>query len=114
MQISKMKTSLFSVGLILLISISYPEPGRVFVVDQKNRAADDSGTGTKKQPFRTIGAATDRVKEDLNFEAGGKVIDPGFADWKNLDLRVPENSPLLKLECYPRGEVPGVKLGIMK
>lgn len=45
------------------------------------------------------------------FEKDGVVLDPQFADWKNLDLRVPADSPLLKMGCYPKGEVPGVKLG---
>jgi hypothetical protein len=45
------------------------------------------------------------------FEKDGAVLDPQFADWKNLDLRVPADSPLLKMGCYPKGEVPGVKLG---
>lgn len=51
---------------------------------------------------------------ELNFESNGKIINPMFNDWQNLDLRVPENSPLLKNNCYPRGEVPRVKLGIIK
>lgn len=48
------------------------------------------------------------------FEKDGVVLDPQFADWKNLDLRVPADSPLVKMGCYPRGEVPGIKLGVMK
>ena len=53
------------------------------------------------------------VRTDLNFETGGQIIDPQFADWKNLDLRVPKDSPLIKLGCYPEGDIPGVKLGII-
>ena len=45
------------------------------------------------------------------FEKDGAVLDPQFADWKDLDLRVPADSPLLKMGCYPKGEVPGVRLG---
>jgi hypothetical protein len=48
------------------------------------------------------------------FEKDGIVLDPQFADWKNLDLRVSANSPLLKMGCYPRGEVPRVKLGVIQ
>jgi hypothetical protein len=36
-----------------------------------------------------------------------------FADMKNLDLRVPENSPLITMECYTQGESQGVKLSII-
>jgi hypothetical protein len=48
------------------------------------------------------------------FEKDGMVLDPQFADWKNLDLRVPADSPLLSRGCYPKGEVPGVKLGVVR
>ena len=48
------------------------------------------------------------------FEKNGMMLDPQFADRKNLDLRVPADSPLLKMGCYPRGEVPGVKLGVIQ
>jgi hypothetical protein len=47
-------------------------------------------------------------------EKDGVVMDPQFADWKKLDLRIPKNSPLMKMGCYPKGEVPGVKLGVME
>jgi hypothetical protein len=53
------------------------------------------------------------VRKDLKFEENGSFADPEFADWKKFDLRVPEDSPLLKLGCYPRSEIPGVKLGII-
>ena len=55
----------------------------------------------------------DQINRELKFEADGKIIDPQFADWKNLDLRVPEDSPLLKMRSYPQGKIPGVKLGII-
>jgi hypothetical protein len=48
------------------------------------------------------------------FEKDGAVLDPQFADWRKLDLRVPADSPLIKMGCYPRGEVPGVKLGVIR
>lgn len=38
------------------------------------------------------------------------MIDPQFADLKKLDLRVPKDSPLIKLGCYPQGRISGVKL----
>jgi hypothetical protein len=54
------------------------------------------------------------IRDREGFEKDGAVIDPQFADWKSLDLRVPADSPLLKRGCYPKGEVPGVKLGVIK
>jgi hypothetical protein len=47
------------------------------------------------------------------FEKEGVILDPQFADLEKLDLRVPADSPLFKMGCYPRGEVPGVKLGVI-
>lgn len=54
------------------------------------------------------------IREGEGFEKDGAVLDPQFADWKSRDLRVPADSPLLKMGCYPKGEVPGVKLGVLK
>jgi arylsulfatase A-like enzyme len=48
------------------------------------------------------------------FEKEGVMLDPQFADPEKLDLRVPADSPLMRMGCYPRGEVPGVKLGVIK
>ena len=32
-------------------------------------------------------------------------------DYSALDLRVPADSPAVKMDCYPRGTVPNVRLG---
>lgn len=53
------------------------------------------------------------IREGEGFEKDGVMLDPQFADWKNRDLRVPADSQLLKRGCYPSGEVPGVKLGVI-
>ena len=37
-----------------------------------------------------------------------------FKDAQAFDFRVPSDSPALKMDCYPRGEVPGVKLGVIR
>ena len=52
------------------------------------------------------------LRRELGFEASGVVVKPLFADFDSLDLRVPSNSLLLKMKCYPEGDVPGVKMGI--
>ncbi len=58
-------------------------------------------------------ANLDEVQAELKLENGSEVIEPIFADITVRDLRVPADSPLLKKGCYPQGEVPGVKLGII-
>jgi hypothetical protein len=52
------------------------------------------------------------INEALGLERGSRVAELQFADWASLDLRVPADSPMLSMGCYPRGEVPGVKLGV--
>jgi hypothetical protein len=48
----------------------------------------------------------------LGIDADSQVLDPGFADVRQLDFRLhPEAMSLLK-ESYPRGPVPGVLLGV--
>jgi hypothetical protein len=58
-------------------------------------------------------AAIEEVRQALALEADSCVKDIEFQDWCSLDLRVQADSPAVALKCYPQGEVPGVKLGIM-
>ena len=58
-------------------------------------------------------ASLDEMRGELALEAGSEVVEPGFADITTRDFRVPADSPLLTKGCYPRGEVPGVRLGII-
>ena len=53
------------------------------------------------------------VQSELNIEQGSRSGNAGFADPSNRDYRVPADSPTIKLECYPKGTVPGVRLGII-
>lgn len=47
-------------------------------------------------------------------ESGGRMPDPGFADWLERDFRLrPEQMSRLR-ESYPRSPIPGVKLGVME
>lgn len=62
-----------------------------------------------QEVYETIPA----VNQALNLEPGSRVAQLRFADWTTLDLRVPKDSLALKMKCYPRGEVPGVRLGII-
>jgi parallel beta-helix repeat protein len=53
----------------------------------------------------------DGVRGELAFDQGSSALDPGFCDVTFRDFRVPADSRLLSRGCYPKGDVPGVKLG---
>ncbi len=53
----------------------------------------------------------DAVRRELGFERGGEVADIAVKDFRKLDLRVPAGSPAIRMQCYPQGDVFGVKLG---
>ncbi len=54
----------------------------------------------------------DDVFRELGLEKGSASIEFEVKDFSGLDLRIGPNSPAVKMGCYPRGEVPGVRLGI--
>jgi hypothetical protein len=51
------------------------------------------------------------VQSELNLEKGSQLLPLAFNDFVQRDFRMPRNSPVFRLECYPRGEVPDVSLG---
>ncbi len=51
------------------------------------------------------------VRAELGIERGSRAAEFIVADSRSRDFRVPADSPALDLDCYPNGEVPGVKLG---
>lgn len=53
------------------------------------------------------------VDSELKFEQNGAVAPLVFGDYLTRDFRVPADSPVLKMKAYPKGEVPGVQLGIL-
>jgi len=53
------------------------------------------------------------VRGELSLDSNGVVAEPDFADLTARDLRVHADSALLSMGCYPKGEVPGVRLGVM-
>ncbi len=59
-------------------------------------------------------SALDEVRKELRLEAGSAAVDPGFADVASRDFRITAGSPAIKKACYPRGDVPGVVLGVIK
>jgi hypothetical protein len=53
----------------------------------------------------------DEVKSELKLERGGRAEELNIEGFPSRDFRVPADSPMLKTGCYPKGEVPGVRLG---
>ncbi len=53
------------------------------------------------------------VRSELKFESGGQTAEFAVENFPARDFRIPADSPALKMGCYPRGEVPGVRLGVL-
>ncbi|MBT4816577.1 MAG: DUF1565 domain-containing protein [Lentisphaerae bacterium] len=53
------------------------------------------------------------VWQQLGLERGSLQAPLQFADWHARDLRLPADSPALTGKRYPRGDVPGVRLGVV-
>lgn len=51
------------------------------------------------------------VLRELSLGRGSRIDDISIKDFHKLDLRVPANSTAVKIQCYPKGNVPGVLLG---
>jgi parallel beta-helix repeat protein len=51
------------------------------------------------------------VHRELSLARGCRIVDIGFKDLHKLDLRISINSQAMKMQCYPKGNVPGVRLG---
>jgi hypothetical protein len=56
----------------------------------------------------------EQVREELGLEQGSELTDFAINDFSALDFRVPADSPAVKMSCYPKGTIPGVKLGIIE
>ena len=52
------------------------------------------------------------VTEQLGLERGSRLADVVFAGWASRDLRVPKDCTAIQMQCYPQGDVPGVRLGV--
>ncbi|HUV64283.1 MAG TPA: right-handed parallel beta-helix repeat-containing protein, partial [Sedimentisphaerales bacterium] len=64
-------------------------------------------TWKKSTKYRDL----DAVRRELGFERGSVVADIAIKDFRKLDLRVPTDSPAIRMHCYPQGDVFSVKLG---
>jgi len=56
----------------------------------------------------------EQVQEELGLEQGSKLAKFTVNDFSALDFRVAKDSPSVKMRCYPRGKIPGVKLGTLE
>lgn len=55
----------------------------------------------------------DELHKDLPLDQGGAVAPFHVHDSSALDLRIPADSPAIRMDCYPHGTVPGVRLGTL-
>jgi len=56
----------------------------------------------------------EQVQEELRLEQGSRAAEFTVSDFPALDFRVPVGSPAVKMGCYPKGTIPGVRLGILE
>jgi len=66
-------------------------------------------TWKKHEKYETL----DAVRKRLSLDSSSMMAAFHVADYAALDLRVPADSPALRLGCYPQGTVPGVQLGVL-
>jgi parallel beta-helix repeat protein len=51
------------------------------------------------------------VQSELNLEQGSQLLPLTFRSLAKRDLRLPQNSAVFRMQCYPLGQVPDVLLG---
>ena len=56
----------------------------------------------------------EQVRKELGLEQGSKLTEFTVNNLSGLDFRVPISSPAITMRCYPQGNIPGVKLGILE
>ncbi|MHB8952353.1 MAG: right-handed parallel beta-helix repeat-containing protein [Pirellulaceae bacterium] len=57
-------------------------------------------------------ANLDDVRRELKLDTGGRVGDCGIPNYHSRDFRVPASASAVQMRCYPKGDVPGVRLGV--
>ena len=91
--------SLENLNLTFENNLYYPAPGR-----------DLFNWGTTWKKHRKY-ESLDAVQKELSLAKNSKVTEFRVEDYSALDLRVAADSLAVKMNCYPRGPVPGVSLG---
>ena len=69
--------------------------------------------GVTWKKYQKYGNLAD-VQEELSLAKAGTVEAFRVHDFFGFDFRVPSDSPALRMGCYPRGTVPGVRLGTLR
>ena len=69
--------------------------------------------GTAWRRHKTYQSIAD-VRRELGLETGSIRAPFVFQDYLTRDFRVSPDSPALRRGCYPQGEIPGVRLGVIK
>ncbi len=67
-------------------------------------------TWKKNKRYRSL----EQVREELGLEQGSKLAEFTVNDFSALDFRVAKDSPVIIMQCYPRGKIPGVQLGTLE
>ncbi len=57
-------------------------------------------------------ATLEEVRKDLNLDTDGQVGEFRIPNYHARDFRVSASALAVEMECYPKGDVPGVQLGI--
>ena len=50
------------------------------------------------------------IQSDLNLEKSSRIESLNFRSYAERDFCLPRNSPVFRMDCYPRGKVPDVLL----
>ncbi len=88
-----------------LANLKLDHAGNVYFAAPGQGMVQWGPTWAKHKRYATLA----ETQKDLSLDATSVAADPRFADVAARDFRVPADSPSAK--AYPRGEVPGVRLG---
>ncbi|MDQ6654975.1 MAG: right-handed parallel beta-helix repeat-containing protein [Verrucomicrobiota bacterium] len=69
------------------------------------------GVPWQQHEFYDGADALKQAQRRLHLEQGSTIAPLTFANWRSLDFRLPASSSRKTRDAYPRGKVPGVKLG---
>ncbi len=58
-------------------------------------------------------ASLDDLCKELSIDQGSDVAEFHVKDYPALDLRVSADSSAAKMDCYPHGDIPGIRLGTL-
>ncbi|MEN6334041.1 MAG: right-handed parallel beta-helix repeat-containing protein [Phycisphaerales bacterium] len=92
-------SSLEDLNLRFENNLYYPAPGQGLF---------NWGTAWKKHAYYNT---LEAVQKELSLDQNSRIAEFHVEDFHSLDLHVPGGSPVLTMDCYPHGTIPGVRLG---